>query len=93
LAGLEVEGQPPTTTLARKIDLVDDIDVRTSTDGIVNIPKSIFKKLGWKIGEKVEVHILENHTATDIFLSVAIDRIEDLEKYMSNEDKEIEDEE
>tara|TARA_Y100000310_G_scaffold33441_1_gene31619 strand:+ start:80 stop:436 length:357 start_codon:yes stop_codon:yes gene_type:complete len=93
LAGQEVEGQPPTTTLARKVALVDDISVRTSTNGIVNIPKTIFKELGWKINDKVEVHVVENHTDTDIFLSVAIDRIEDLEKYVSNEDRGIEDDE
>ena len=61
----------------------DKVILRCSTDGMVNIPKEVYKELGWKLNEPVEVciaeipHVDENDNVL-IMNEVCIRRIKDL---------------
>jgi len=58
--------------------------LRSSTTKAINLPPEVWKEAGWKLNDEVELVVCENHSGNennDIWKSISIDRIEDLEKY------------
>ena len=45
------------------------IILRCSTDGMVNIPKEIYKELGWKLNENLTIDIIKNGMVHNITIT------------------------
>jgi len=63
----------------------DRIILRCSADGLVNIPKAIYKELGWELGEPVEVDIahipcVDENDTVQIVQEICIHRVKDLDR-------------
>ena len=56
--------------------------VRCSSNGVINLPKEVFKKIGWKINE--EVNIIETKTIfhnDETFKALTVQKVSDTERY------------
>ena len=55
--------------------------VRCSSNGVINLPKEVFKKIGWKINE--EVHVIETKTIfhnDETFKGLTVQKVSDTER-------------
>ena len=55
--------------------------VRCSSNGVINLPKEVFKKIGWKINE--EVHVIETKTyfnEDETFKGLTVQKVSDTER-------------